>query len=97
MAYFTSKPNHDSLFGHAFFQSAIDLSVIAKEKATVNARGVVPDYKEAKRLYEAAIRDAEAGIKEIESDDDWRIVRSGSVSHMKTQVSQWRGEIHSMP
>lgn len=95
--YYTSKANYDRMFGHWFFKSAIDLSVLAKEQARVNARGVVPNYAEAKRLYQCAINDAKAGIAEIEGDENWRISEPGIVSHMKTQVSQWEGEIYSMP
>ena len=88
--------NEDRICGHKYFDSAIQLSVIAAEK-TRTAPGVVVDWKEAKRLYKCAIVDTEMAIKEIESDPRWAEDASHWLKHMKEQKSAWEGEIYTMP
>ncbi len=88
----------DYLFGHVFFQSAIDLAVLAKSCWQVNAN-VKPNWPEAKRLYKAAISDAKAGIADLENPENSELAKKhhASIQHMREQISMWEGTIYSMP
>lgn len=56
----------DPTFGSHYVPSAIDLAVLAKERA----KGPVPDIPAAIRLYKLAVADMEFAIKELEPHGD---------------------------
>jgi hypothetical protein len=90
--------NEDRVCGHKYFDSAIQLSVLAKEKTRISIDSTAkPDWVEAKRLLNAAITDTKFAINEIESDPKWMQDASHWVSHMKEQVAAWEGDVYSMP
>lgn len=86
--YYTSQLNYDQTFGHRFFQSAIDLGCLADDARRPHP-GVIPDLKEAGRLYRAAIADAQAGIAEVEQDEDWAAECRSVLLEMRSRIDTW--------
>ena len=87
------KLNYDATFGHTWFQTAIDLAILAKQKHEVE-KGGVADYKEAYRLYVAAINDAEEALVEIHlpENKDWAVEFSQTIVRMEWMVKQWENK-----
>ena len=88
--------NEDRLCGHKFFDSALQLSVLAKDKQRVVANEL-PDWEEARRLYEAAITDTKVAIQDVEADESWRKDARELLIYMKGKISEWEGELYTMP
>ena len=78
--------NYDLHFGHTFFQAAIDNAVLAERH--------FKDYPaEAKRLFQVAIKDTQAAIKEIQEHPSWAGEFKGHIITMKEKIIQWEQRI----
>lgn len=83
----------DVTFGSTHFIDAIDRAWEAKRMHHVPAN-VKPNWPEAKRLYTVAIADANLAIKELCSEET---PRRSMIDHMLKLISEWEGEMYSMP
>jgi hypothetical protein len=92
MSHYAGHRNYDGLFGHSFFQSAIDPAYLASR----HAGNVEPDIKEAVRLYGCAIADARAAIEEMRADPEWALFREHTILHMESKIREWESVARSL-